>query len=356
MNELLPWWFAVTADVFEDGSLVIEDDTLDVDEFDTVNLRVKLGARPRSDVMVALSESSAFISLGDDELTFTQENWNTYQSVAVTGHSVQRRRTATISFAASGPAEYDAVTDSATITINDAFPLGSLVIEDDTLDVEGGGSVNLRVKLGARPRSDVTVALSETSTLISLGSSSLIFTRDNWDDYQSVTVTAAGNRQEFSGVPFRAHGTSGHEWWHSSNRPLVDAALRGAFNRYLASVQAHLDGHFVISFDESSSGQDSINADLSAAFESSGSVSVDVSGESLTVALAGADLTEPYNWTPSNSAEVTALYNALATSTDAADIIIRDYTPPDDPITISLSASGTAEYDGVTDTAEVRVT
>ena len=40
---------------------------------------------------------------------------------------------------------------------------GSLVIEDNTLEVNSGSSVNLRVKLGAQPASDVTVVLSETS-------------------------------------------------------------------------------------------------------------------------------------------------------------------------------------------------
>ena len=40
---------------------------------------------------------------------------------------------------------------------------GSLVIEDATLDVSAGGTVNLRVKLGAVPGSNVVVAASETS-------------------------------------------------------------------------------------------------------------------------------------------------------------------------------------------------
>ena len=56
------WWAAMIGQVYEDGSLVIEDDTLDVNGGGTVNLRVKLGAKPRSDVTVALSESSSLIS------------------------------------------------------------------------------------------------------------------------------------------------------------------------------------------------------------------------------------------------------------------------------------------------------
>ena len=67
---------------------------------------------------------------------------------------------------------------------------GSLVIEDSTLDVAGGGTVNLRVKLGARPASNVTVAASEASNLISLSGAPRIFTQANWDTYQSVGVAA----------------------------------------------------------------------------------------------------------------------------------------------------------------------
>ena len=73
---------------FEDGSLVIQDSTLDVDEGGSVNLRVKLGARPESNVVVAASETSAALSIAPSSRTFTQANWNTYQSFVATASQV----------------------------------------------------------------------------------------------------------------------------------------------------------------------------------------------------------------------------------------------------------------------------
>ena len=137
------------ADTFEDGSLVIQDSTLDANVGGTTNLRVKLGTRPSSDVVVAASESSAAISISPSSRTFTQANWDSYQSFTVTG---VQGGTGAISLAASGPDEYDDATGSATITV--PFEDGSLVIQDDTLDVAGGGTVDLRVKLGAQPESN----------------------------------------------------------------------------------------------------------------------------------------------------------------------------------------------------------
>ena len=71
---------------------------------------------------------------------------------------------------------------------------GSLVIEDSTLDVAGGGTVNLRVKLGARPGSDVVVAASESIDGVSISPASRTFTSANWDTYQSFAVTADSGR------------------------------------------------------------------------------------------------------------------------------------------------------------------
>ena len=67
---------------------------------------------------------------------------------------------------------------------------GSLVIEDDTLDVAWGGTVSLRVKLGAQPGSNVTVAASESIEGVSVSPASRTFSPANWNVYQSFTITA----------------------------------------------------------------------------------------------------------------------------------------------------------------------
>ena len=76
--------------------------------------------------------------------------------------------------------------------------------------------------------------------------------------------------------------------------------------------------------------------DLSALFESSGSIEIAASGQTpIIVELSGADLSEPYRWMPSNSADVVTLYNALdglGNDSTAATITIRDYSPEPEPV------------------------
>ena len=66
--------------------------------------------------------------------------------------------------------------------------------------------------------------------------------------------------------------------------------------------------------------------ELSSTFETAGSIAVTVGSDTWTFALAGADLTEPYTWSPSNSNDVTAFYNAVASST-AVTLTLRDFVP-----------------------------
>ena len=69
--------------------------------------------------------------------------------------------------------------------------------------------------------------------------------------------------------------------------------------------------------------------DLSLEFEENGSLEIIVGSDSLLVALAGAATTEPYIWTPTNSAEAIA-FRALLSEVDGAEsgqLIIRDFVP-----------------------------
>ena len=69
--------------------------------------------------------------------------------------------------------------------------------------------------------------------------------------------------------------------------------------------------------------------DLSSDFETSGSLEITAGTETVLVEMAGADLREPYVFFPSNSAEVTAFYNAVfpLSGNPAATLIIRDFVP-----------------------------
>ena len=116
-------------------------------------------------------------------------------------------------------------------------------------------------------------------------------------------------------------------WIHPFNvfpprPPVIDNALRTVSpTARLYQVMLFKSGQVVLSFSQTGSSSDLTRADLSDQFETNGGFTITAGNHSLTVALAGADRIEAYIWTPSNSDEVTAFYNAVTTATEATLVL-----------------------------------
>ena len=239
---------------------------------------------------------------------------------------------------------------------------GSLIIEDSTLDVMEGSTVNLRVKLGERPRTDVVVVTSEGISGVSIAPASRTFTRANWDAYQSFVVTAdnLGHSQTFN-IPAEAFSSTATNvrWFFPTPRPEIDIEFRANNNpRYPSSIRARAIGDIRLDLvDDPLVGGAVFGLDLSLDFEQNGVLVLEAHDLELTVALDGLDPFEPYEFEPSNSAEVTTFVNALIPQPNdsvPAILTLRNYMLISG--TINLSASGPDEYDGVTGSATVTVT
>lgn len=249
------------------------------------------------------------------------------------------------------------------------FQPGSLDIENSALDVAPGGSVNLGVRLGARPRSDVTVAAMLSGNVAP-------------GNEQTIQLPAANYTGDASLV----------QWAINSNRPAIDPALLGggALGFHFSRLRLQADGGVWLSFAFLASGSDPDTADLSLAFETSGSFTVTVGEHSVTVLMAGMDFSDPYIFTPANSAEVAQFYSDVfaLSGNPAGTLVLRDFDPTPlltlSPSTrtftranwdeyedftlmaragsggnspmVNLSASGAPEYSGVTGSATVTVT
>ncbi len=71
-------------------------------------------------------------------------------------------------------------------------PAYSIVVDDRTLTVVEGLSVNYTVELSTRPSADVTVVITGAAdTDVSVAPASLTFTSSTWDQAQTVTVSSA---------------------------------------------------------------------------------------------------------------------------------------------------------------------
>ncbi|MBF2755500.1 MAG: hypothetical protein ISN29_09625, partial [Gammaproteobacteria bacterium AqS3] len=139
------------------------DTPVQVQEGQSEDFRVKLTQQPTADVTVTVSTSDNPISIHTDgsslTLTFTPENWNTYQRVRVQGSQDGDTddETASVLLSALGGG-YDGVSGSVSVTVLDDDLL-EIVSTGNTVMVEGGASSSITFRLSRQPAANMTITL-----------------------------------------------------------------------------------------------------------------------------------------------------------------------------------------------------
>ena len=188
----------VTVNVEDSAPAGIElsTSTLDVDEGGTATFTVKLETEPAGDVTVTVTSGDigAATIAPTTALTFTALNWETAQTVTVTGVSdidtANDTVTVTVS-AASTDTEYSGLSETLTVTVDDSAPAG-IELSPTSLAVDEGSTATFTVKLETEPAGDVTVTVTsgDTGAATIAPTTALTFTALNWETAQTVTVTA----------------------------------------------------------------------------------------------------------------------------------------------------------------------
>ena len=194
--------------------------TAAVTEASSTTVEVKLAAEPSGTVTVTFSDdgnsdvSWSGTTLSGDALTFTTTNWNVAQMVTLTAAAdddfVNDSETLTLTASKSGG--YNGETAEITVTVTDDDEAGITV--PGTVTVTEGGTMTVDVKLAAAPTASVTVTLDDdgdsdvtwsgadfTEDALTLGAPTedalifdvLTFTPTNWNEAQTVTLTAAAD-------------------------------------------------------------------------------------------------------------------------------------------------------------------
>ncbi|QNI49553.1 S-layer family protein [Synechococcus sp. A15-60] len=177
----------------------------------SASFTVVLDAQPTDTVTVAISgDDSTEHELSASSLTFTTANWDTPQTITVTGVDdslVDGDITTTITATASNTGSY-AGTETATATLQttdddtDDGSNGVTITQGankegaDLLTSEAGITSTFTVVLDAQPTDTVTVSItgidatenSLSGSTLSI-SNTLTFTTANWDTAQTITVT-----------------------------------------------------------------------------------------------------------------------------------------------------------------------
>ena len=167
----------------------------------TATFTVVLNAEPTANVTVGLSTSDATEgTVLPASLTFTSANWNTAQTVTVTGVNDDLddgdiAYSIVTAAATSADGVYNGIDPadvSVTNTDNDASGITVSTISGPT--TEAGGTATFTVVLNAEPTANVTVGLSTSdATEGTVLPASLTFTSATWNVAQTVTVTGVND-------------------------------------------------------------------------------------------------------------------------------------------------------------------
>ncbi|WP_417748223.1 Calx-beta domain-containing protein [Rosistilla oblonga] len=171
---------------------------------------VQLDSQPTADVTIALaSDNTAEGTVAPQTLTFTTLNWNVPQTVTATGVDDTEK---------DGDVDYSIqLTATSTDSVYNAIPIASVVVtnQDDEVPItisapsavatsETGTEVTFTIVLDEQPSSDVTIGLSSSDTTeATLDIDSVVFTSDNWNVPQTITVRGVDDDIDDGDVDFR---------------------------------------------------------------------------------------------------------------------------------------------------------
>jgi len=190
--------------VFTSIAVSVSESSISVLEGEEDTYSIVLDSEPTSNVVITLSTSDPLlgsgITLSASELTFTPENWNTPQEITVTAVDdfvLDENRSVTISsVVVSDDSNYDgeSVSEIEVIITEDESEPGVTLSEASFNLNEGEGGVYTIVLDSELTTENVVINLSASDPVsgsgVTLSSSELIFTSENWDTLQEVTVTA----------------------------------------------------------------------------------------------------------------------------------------------------------------------
>ena len=205
---------------------IIEDDTagvtvstdeVEIPEGGSQGYTIVLDTEPTANVTVAIQvPENADVAVDVTELTFTAEDWNQAQTVTVTAAEdadAVADDPVVLTHTVSG-GDYDAVTiASVEVTIIEDDTAG-VTVSTDEVEIPEGGSQGYTIVLNTEPAADVTVTIQVPENAdVALDQTVLTFTAKDWNQAQTVTVTAAEDADAVADDPVvLTHTVSGGDY------------------------------------------------------------------------------------------------------------------------------------------------
>ena len=184
--------------------VAINPTSLEVTEGSSESYTVVLTSRPTATVSVAVAGASDEVRLSRTSLSFSTSNWDRAQTVTVSlaeDDDAVQDAAVTLTHTVSGADEYENADpavpiSSVQVTLKENDERG-VTVSPTSLTVAAGSSETYRVGLTSEPLDSVTVTVNSPSAGVTAtgpsGASSLVFTVDDWNTDQAVTVEVAAD-------------------------------------------------------------------------------------------------------------------------------------------------------------------
>ena len=179
------------------------DPALTTEAGGSATVQVRLTSMPLSKVTVIPSSSDNDEGeVSPETLSFTNKNWNTYQTLTITGvddNVTDGTQSYQIDFQISTEdTKYSALSlSSLSVSNKDDEVAGVEVGTISGNTTESGGTSTFTVKLNSQPEADVTISVSSSNTDEgTVNPSSLGFSSSNWNTSQTVTVTGVDDSSD----------------------------------------------------------------------------------------------------------------------------------------------------------------
>ena len=194
--------------------LELSEAALAVSEGGSARYTVALATQPTGEVTVTIGDTSGTdLSVDRSSLTFGTSDWYRVQIVEVTaGEDADAVSDSEMLMHMASGADYGSVSRDLPVTVTDNDSVG-LELSETALAVSEGGSATYTVALATQPTGQVTVTVGGTGgTDLSVDTSSLMFTVDDWSTAQTVEVTADEDTDTVSDSERLTHTASGADY------------------------------------------------------------------------------------------------------------------------------------------------
>ena len=198
-------------------------------EGSSANYDVVLTSQPTHAVTVTITRNGdADISLDDQELTFSDSDWNQAQTVTVSAAQDDDALDDTATFShtvTSTDSDYHGITvPEVNVTATDDKP-ASVSITPTLLTISEGGSDSYQVVLTSQPSHDVTITITHSGDMdVGIGAGSLTFTATNWNEPQAVRVEASPDDDAVNDTATLVHSSASSDGAYDG-LPLSDVRI-----------------------------------------------------------------------------------------------------------------------------------